>query len=210
MPQFATLPSQRLNVSATEPAPDTGLAVRIQPQRGTNWCWAAVAASISALYDKPPNAQPMTQCDVVRAVLANSPPVVTPCCGRDGAQPANCPGLQTTYNKQAPPDLGLTAIKHLQEPIQTINLPDDPPPALPTIHNQISQGQPVCIRFQFTDTGEGHVLVICDARMVGDQPTVWLADPEYADLQPYPQSVRLLRTNYRGRDGTWTHAYFTQ
>jgi hypothetical protein len=217
MPPFDSLPSQVLTLPATAAASTSRLDVRIQAQLGTNWCWAAVAASVSEFYTRHGGGTTYTQCQLASRVLSDPPPAVAAgacCASHGGQQMPGCPGLTKRYNQEAQPKTALHTIGHLQEPVTEINPPDTPPPDFFTIQHEIKGGRPVCVRFQFSDsgdTGDAHLLIICDAVAVPGGPNVLvLDDPEYAQSGPVTQSVEALPTTYRNRSGAWTHAYFTQ
>jgi hypothetical protein len=200
MPLFKTLPSHAIDhPNVAPPATPSALPFRMFDQKGTQWCWAAVASSVSK-FAPSPNSPAYEQCQVAERVLPVRPPHVATrdCCTNGGM--ANCPGKNSQYNKQADPGVALRQVGHLANQIDQLDFD--------TIRNEILARRPVCIRFQFTG-GDAHVLVICDAYLDGQRTATFsLADPQRPDL--YDQSAETLPTWYRLQTGTWTDTYLCQ
>jgi hypothetical protein len=202
MPPFGQLPSQQIDLPDVAPptAPAT-LNFQMAPQKGTNWCWAAVASSVSKCLAAQGNGASYEQCQVASRVLPNPPPAVaTPdCCCNGGT--ANCPGNSVQYNLEADLAQALQQIQHFSNAAGLLDFD--------TIEDQIvNQHKPVCVRFAYT-AGDAHLVAICDAHRDPSGTAIYvLADPRYADT--YPQSAVTLMNSYRGQSGNWTDTYLTQ
>jgi hypothetical protein len=201
---FDQLPSQQIALpQVTPPANPSALNFQMFAQKGTEWCWAAVASSVSKYLAAQGSAGgSYEQCQVARLVLPVGPPAIATadCCTNGGA--ASCPGQSNQYNVEADLAQALRQTQHMVEP-----------PAGPLDFNTIQQEivnnrRPVCIRFTYTSQ-DAHLLAICDAyRDPQGIATYVLADPMHPDL--YPQSAESLLTSYRNQSGSWSNTYFTQ
>jgi len=157
------------------------LAFTIQHQRHSNWCWAAVAASIASFYDA---ATRWSQCAVADAELGRSD-----CCGAGGSGACNVGGYLRT---------ALTLVGHLDDwtPVSS---------TLAAVMVEINGGRPLCARIRWVGGGAHFVAVFgynaagrssgADLVSVGD-PWYGNSDISYAEF----------RDAYRG-SGTWTHSY---
>jgi hypothetical protein len=163
----------------------TGLVV--EPQQQTQWCWAAVAKSISHYYDA---GSPWTQCTIVNAELGQ-----TGCCTGGGTAACNQPWYL---------DLALTRVGRLQSVtpgtmsfsmLQWLTMNNNPP----------------CARQGWAGGGGHFVAIACcyQFRSLATNTTsnsVAVSDPWYGDsVVDYATFV----SGYMGT-GTWTHSYRTQ
>jgi len=127
----------------------------IKSQDDTNWCWAAVAASIAAYYaalehDPPPD----EQCQI--ASLFTGKPCCPPKSNPDG-------------NVDRPLVLPLSKYGYLQGDAAIEN-------SIPfaDVQKDLCDGRPVCGRL---DTAVGHFIVITGYDLDGGEPHIVVADP---------------------------------
>jgi hypothetical protein len=164
------------------------LPLAMQPQLQTEWCWAAVAASIGTFYQ---DAQPKQQCELATELL------FTPCC-IDPLPPPPPPAWQG--NAPYALDGALKLIKHLNGDLVA------QPLSFEQVVAEIDAGSPVCCHIEWVDAAglRGHFNAI-----VGyDRQTqdVIVRDP-YA---PYGESTlpyETFKSNYHG--GAWDQTYKT-
>jgi ABC-type bacteriocin/lantibiotic exporter with double-glycine peptidase domain len=125
----------------------------MQPQEQTEWCWAAVAASIANFYARNNQSK---QCDVVNKTLRR-----TDCC-RDGSS--------DFCNQQVDVDTALSRVGHLQrkQPGQ---------PDFNIVVAEMNAGRPLAVRILWSGGG-GHVIVVYGAT---NDRKVNVADPENAN-----------------------------
>jgi hypothetical protein len=157
-------------------------AYQIQEQAHTEWCWAAVGASINNYFS--PEA-PITQCQLANHVLG-----VDDCC-----------------NDPFPNDRDSTAtLQDVLGKLQLLQEPPEPPLSPQDIYTQIvTNSFPIGCRIGwFGHNDNGHFVVICGCPVTasGDQ---WLdiADPFYGySTVPYDEFV-----NSYLSAGEWTNAF---
>jgi papain like cysteine protease AvrRpt2 len=156
------------------------VALTMQDQLQSQWCWAACSASVSRFYD---TASSWTQCRVVNAELEQ-----TGCC-QDGAT-GQC--NQPWYLQRA-----LT---------RTGNLVSWSSGTVPmaTIRSQIDAGRPVGVRIGWAGGG-GHFVMIsgCLDAATG---LLEVRDPIFGTSEI---SIASFASNYQG-SGSWTHTYYTE
>ena len=161
-------------------APQPSLPFTIQRQEQSDWCWAAVAASISAYFN--PTAA-LTQCRIATDVLhlqANA------CC----ASPADCNTPEMLQH-------ALTVTGNLALP------PFDAFPTFDSLKAHTDADNPVCARIQW-EGGGGHFIVIdeCYVSSSGEQ-IVHVADPLHGPVHyRYDEVVN----GYMGA-GSWTDTF---
>lgn len=164
---FLTPPSRQLDFSC-------------QYQQQTNWCWSAVATSVSHYYNPYSD---WTQCALANAELDQAT-----CCDDGSADQCNKPW-------------------HLELALQrTGNYAKMTGPAtLPEVEGQIDTGAPFGCRIAWRGGGS-HVVVLRGYQE--DSPASWLLveDPWYG---PSEVTYGTFRSAYQG-DGTWTNSYYTK
>jgi Papain-like cysteine protease AvrRpt2 len=158
------------------------LDFRIQHQRHSNWCWAAVAASV-ALFYRP--ARKWTQCAVANSELGRKD-----CCRKGAGGKCNLIG-------------------HLQDSLTVVGHATTPPFVVGTVgfdraQAEIDSGRPLGARTQWAGGGTGHFVTIVGYHSAVDLLTV--DDPLYGRSHV---DYRTFCTDYR-RSGTWTHSYYTK
>jgi hypothetical protein len=165
------------------------LIVSLQSQ--TQWCWAAVSASVARFYD---STSTWTQCNIVNAELG-----LTTCCSNGSTASCNTPWYL---------DRSLTRVGCLDSVVNGVLSFTD-------IRAAIQNGRPPCAR-QGWSGGGGHVVaVVCyfaaskssvsSARRTNG-PNVRISDPFSGNVTlPYTTFV----SGYQGA-GTWTHSYRTR
>jgi hypothetical protein len=172
-------PSQASANSATNPNP---LSFAMQPQQQSEWCWAAVAASISSFYGDAPA---KSQCELATQYLQ------MPCCANPLPPP---PPPQWDGNQSYTLDVPLQVLNHLAAPlIPDVMLFED-------IVKDINAGKPICCHIKWDQDAphDGHFNAI-----VGyDSQTqdLIIHDP-YAAYGQSTVPYDTFKSNYHG--GSW-------
>lgn len=193
LPDFLGAPTE-LRLAGSAPgavggsATSNPLQLVMQTQLQTEWCWAAVTASISAFYQDTP---PKKQCELATDLL------FTPCC-IDQLPPPPPP----TWSGNAPYALdgALQLINHMKGDLISNVIP------FAQIVAEIDAGHPVCCHINWTSGNNlsGHFNAI-----VGyDNKTqdVIVRDP-YLIYGESTVPYETLKSNYHG--GTWDQTYLT-
>ena len=156
------------------------VALAMQPQLESQWCWAACSTSVSRLFDASSS---WTQCRVVNAELAQ-----TGCC-QDGAS-GQC-------NRPWYLDRALT---------RTGNLAGQSAGTAPIsrIRSELDAGRPIGIRIGWAGGG-GHFVMIsgCFDDATG---ILEVRDSIYGTSEI---SIAAFSSGYQG-SGSWTHTYYTE
>jgi hypothetical protein len=173
--------------SGPEPRPADGEPVwqinfTVQEQSQTQWCWAAVAASISVYYNA---ASPWSQCR-----LANDQLGQATCCEDGSGAACNKPwflyrALNATGNRQAS-EAGAASKPKIKEVIPT--------------------DRPICVEITWPD-GTGHFAVIQGYMEYFDGDMgLHIEDPFYHHSYYFYDEMR---TRYQGR-GSWGYTQYTK
>ena len=160
----------------------------MEAQLQTNWCWAAVATSVSKYFD--PLHSPWTQCEVVNRELGE-----TTCC-QDGST--------TACNR---PWYLEKAMDRVQHPVQW----SGGYASVSDIMDMVGLNKPLSIRIGWLSngqpTGSGHFVVIDGYAIRSGTAYIDVEDPilgastyEYTELQ----------MKYNNGNGIWTHSYYLQ
>ncbi len=159
------------------------LAFPLQRQVQSNWCWAAVTASVSAFYGSP---SPWTQCEVADAALGRQD-----CCTTGSSDPTKC-------NRPFYLETALDTTGHLAT-ITARNL------TIAEVKGELANGRPICARVEWADRN-GHFLALVGC-FVGASGDAYLdvSDPIYLESQIL---FRDFAASYQ-TGGSWTHSYFT-
>ena len=169
-------------------ASNNPLQIAVQTQLQTEWCWAAVTASISAFYSDAPAKK---QCELATTLL------YTDCCIEPLPPP---PPPAWSGNAPYALDGALQLVNHLKGDLISDVIP------FAQIVTEIDAGNPVCCHINWT-TGNlgGHFNVIVGYD--GTTRDVIVRDP----YSPYGQSTlpyETFKSNYHG--GTWDQTYLTR
>jgi hypothetical protein len=156
------------------------LAFTMQPQQQTNWCWSAVATSVTLYYDP---GSTWVQCTVANAELGQ-----TTCCTNGATSQCNQPWYL---------DLALTRVGNLDHWAGGSI-------ALSAVENEIDSGRLVGARIGWSGGG-GHFVVL-EGYQEDGAGFVYVEDPWYG---PSYVGYDTFRTAYQG-SGSWTHTYFTR
>ncbi len=132
----------------------TSLNLDMQSQLETEWCWAAVSASIAAFYDP---ASPFTQCGVVNTELGQ-----TSCCQDGGSSSCNQPWYL---------DRALTLVGHLATDFEK-------EPDASGISAELNGGKPIGVSINWTGGG-GHF--VCVDGYDPSQDLVEVKDPMFGN-----------------------------
>lgn len=158
-----------------------------QRQSQTNWCWAAVAASVKEHYS--PGAA-ITQCSV--ASTAFSP---TDCC----ASPSSC---NLSYNLQS----ALLSLGHMS------GVPASTAPPFTKCDNEVETlDQPIGVRIQWAGCTRGHFIAITGVSNKHLQRLV-VEDPDYGQVIIEHLTMKSsYQSNPRSTPiGSWDRTYFTK
>jgi hypothetical protein len=160
------------------------LGLSVASQQQTNWCWAAVAASVSSYYDA---ASAWSQCSVANSSLPRSD-----CCGQGAADPTKC-------NRAWCLGKALNSTSNLAQMLSRRL-------SLAEIRTDLARNSPVGSRVEWPGGG-GHFQVII-GWLVSDDGTEYIdvSDPWYEDSQV---AFSEFAESYQLR-GEWTHSYLTK
>jgi hypothetical protein len=159
------------------------LAFTMQRQQQTNWCWAAVAASVAQYYD--PGTR-WTQC-----LVANAQWFRTDCCGGGAAGPCNEYGWL---------DRALGAVGHLTRV-------EGGTSTFAVIDAEIAAGRPVGIRVAWRGGGAHFVAIYGTGELMATGHYVAVDDSIYGKSD---HTWADLCTSYRGDGDRWTTTFFTK
>jgi len=156
------------------------LAFTMQTQQQTFWCWAAVAASVSAFFNPSTT---WTQCGIVNAELGR-----TDCCTNGSSANCNVPWFL---------DDALTRTGNFRSMSNGAGTMTD-------VSQDIDIGRPLCVRIQWSGDGGGHFVAIDGYHQGLDMVAV---DDPWSGASDV--SLATFQTAYRG-SGSWTHSYRVQ
>jgi hypothetical protein len=156
----------------------------MQSQQQTNWCWAAVAASVAAYFNSAgPSGGPWKQCEIAGNVRND------PTCCQDGTTP-NC-------NHDDLLDSALNTVHHLAGP------PEASPISYAEVAQEIDNNRPVAVRIGWYGGG-GHFLALAGYEDAGGAQIVDVEDPWYG---PSTYDYTQFCTRYQSGAGEWTHTF---
>lgn len=160
------------------------LTFPIEKQIMSNWCWAAITASVCRYYNGPNlNQKQIVAIITGKAICATSPPI--PFC-----------------NETADIGVAFKSVNHLETPINSSLSPTD-------IVKFLTNGQVIGCQIYLPALGGGHAVIIYGAFAdSNDRLILRVADPADSTLliMPYQQ----FRTNYKNSGGQWIRSYITQ
>ncbi len=167
-----------------------------------NWCWLAVAASVSAYYD--PNTT-WSQCALANGLIAGP--------GCDCCKTSN----QSTCDDPAGGELldSMGKLNGTNNLTRSANVVSDSEPInqlKQDIVNDVASGHPVCLRIEWQGHAGGHFVGVSKTYMQDGKLFFSISDPLNGPGD-YPV-VDLLTDGYGSllknqEFGTWTDAYFT-
>lgn len=179
--------------SAQDASPTAGtpganiLDVTIQPQSQSNWCWAAVAASVSDYYAKRGGPAAQSQCQLATTFLNAA------CC----LDPMPPPDTDWPGNKEFSLDLPLSTLGLLAGSKVSSAA------SFPAIRQEVSAGRPIGCHISWS-SGDGHFVCIIGVdealkEVVVRDPAGLLTEGSYpfSDAATFP-------------GGVWDETYFTQ
>ena len=158
------------------------LPFEMQEQQQGNWCWAAVAASVTTYWPTP---RQWGQCDVVNAELTQ-----TKCCAE-----GNCASCNVQHSLHSV----LTRVQHLCNTVTNAISYED-------VCAELDAERPLCARIVTSELGHfvaitGYVIGDPEQRVLVDDPGLGRGRREV----PYDT----LRQDYSG-GGVWTHTYYLE
>jgi hypothetical protein len=180
---FPTTALRAAPVNALGGAPADTVPFQVQPQVQTQWCWAAVSASIAAYFDA---GTAWSQCQVASAEWGGAP-----CCTDGGSR---------ACNRQNVLDGPLARVGHLRQLANGYLAPN-------AVAAEMRAGLPLPIRVQWA-SGGGHFVAINGIRMTGAGVQLMVTDPIYG--QSVVLGDALLHNGYLSAGGRWTHSYTVQ
>jgi hypothetical protein len=166
--------------AAAAPAGANPLAVTLEQQALSNWCWAAVTSAVEYFYGEAYAAE---QCAVATTFL------MTPCCP---------PGPDTQDNPQNSVYNVLTALGNNAASGGVLG-----PIAYSQFTAEIDAGRPACGIVDW-DSGGSHVLLLAGYTTDGD---IWIDDPASPGLRMLPWASFCA---LYGDDGHWNHTIKTK
>lgn len=164
--------------------------LQVETQKHDQWCWAAVAVSISHYYEK--QASPWTQCQLANRELGMS----VDCC-QDGE------ACNTSWYLER----ALDRVGHYREYRKLVPTTSQ----FPLIQQELDSGRLPCVRVSWRKSTEGHFLVITGYSTTHRNGRLCefldVSDPRYgSDTRTLEYSQ--LMSSYRSI-GVWTHTYLT-
>jgi hypothetical protein len=167
------------------------VSLAMQRQEHSDWCWAAVAVSVSRHFWRD---SPWCQCKLAREMTKREKPGERRCCAHPFTKPIAKVCNQAWYLERA-----LKIVGRLAAPPKARGL------TYRQIDKEIRAGRPVCLRVQWGDEPIGHFVVItgCKQSSRGNQ---WL----YIEDSFHGSSTWLyseFRRNYQYSLGHWSHTY---
>ena len=158
------------------------LAFTMQAQQQTNWCWAAVSASVARFYQA--RTRWRRQCLVTSRELGQT------CCPA-GANSGAC-------NVPWYLDRALDRVGHLKSWAGT-------QATMVQIQREIRAGRPLGARIGWM-SGGGHFVVLSGSSMTAAGDFVTVDDPFYGHST---LPLATFQSSYQG-SGNWTHSYWTR
>jgi hypothetical protein len=169
----------------------------MQQQEQCNWCWAAVAASLSSAMPPPQGMQvPMSQCQVASGVLGSN------CCD-DGHVLNGCP--DSPCNQPALIQSALGKIRHRGGASGGV-------PSQATVMGHIDVGRPIVGEIHWNDDQpQNHYVLIVDYSTNNSGVfVVKIADPaDPTGTIPQCHSLDELNAGGYRQFGQWIGSYFT-
>lgn len=182
-PMFESfLPSTALHVEGIEVPEAQALHFEIERQNASEWCWSAVACSVSRYLDE---SSEWTQCRLAAEELGGA------CCD-------DCKACDRPW--------------YLGKALQRVGFDyqfDDGPCSFPDLVEQMRLGRPVCIRLEWKDGSGAHFIVIYGVHddALG-RPHVLLSDSLFGDSSHLMDE--LVDGTYQAAPCRWTDTYLVR
>lgn len=157
----------------------------MQPQCHTNWCWAAVAASVARFFDA---ASPWTQCKVADKDLGR-----TDCCNFQ----CHAPNVPSAINRQNSLGSPLNRVRCLARTSASIA-------SRAALTTELAAGRPVGARTEWEGGGSHFVMITGYSGATG---TLRIED---SFAGPSDVDYETFCTSYTISSGQWTDSYFTK
>jgi hypothetical protein len=171
------------------------LFIKLEPHLQSEWCWAAVTASISRHYDPDSD---WCQCELATrltsSVRTSRKIGEKDCCSRPYTRDIAHTCNQAQYLEKALRLVGRLAAPPIAGPLPFIR-----------IQKEILAGRPVCVRIGWPGSSTGHFVLIygCTRSKKGNQ-WLYVEDPLYgSSTWLYSEFCR----NYQYAEGSWTYTY---
>jgi hypothetical protein len=169
------------------------VSLAMQQQQKSEWCWAAVSASVDRFF-RPGSTH--TQCDIAGSVLE------LPCCNPTPAQagPCNVPhDLHTVLGR-----LHLLAGDPVLKPL-----------TFPEIQKEIDAARPICVLIKWLDKNgqptRGHFIAISGYRVTPAQKQfLSIADPFFGSSEIDYTIFCNPKGGYRDGSGMWFASFLVQ
>ena len=179
-----------LQLSAKETLPRwSGRPARIefkmQKQCHSNWCWAAVAASIAAYYGSN-----VKQCDIANVELHRDD-----CCNHP------CDAANIVFNVTNVLASSLNRLSCFEQCSRFTRADPD------RIDEELAVGQPLCARMVWRDGGGHFVVIVGSWSDVGGMRMLALEDPFWG---PSECSYPGFADHYQLLGGRWIDTYYTK
>jgi len=180
-PQPSPGPSQRFDRGRAEER-QLGFTIESIKAGYSNWCWAAVAASVGRFLKT--GTGEWRQCEIASHCLQEH------CCEDGSARDCDVYGYL---------DTALRYTKSLKEP------PDEDYARADQIKESIDQGRPICVRIEWFDHG-AHFVVITGYRLEAGRMQISIDNPATGRVQialeDFPAAY--------GDGGSWTDTYYCE
>ncbi|HEV2199130.1 MAG TPA: papain-like cysteine protease family protein [Bryobacteraceae bacterium] len=171
------------------------LAFKMQAQLHSDWCWAAVAASVSQHFNADSSWCQCKLASIMARITAKKEKLgAQACCSRPMNKRLAAVCNQAWYLDRALRIVGRSAGRPTKGPL-----------TFRRIQKEILAGRPVCVRIQWGRATSGHFVLIsgCRESTRGGQ---WL----YVEDSFYGNSTwryHEFRSNYQYAGGRWTNTY---
>ncbi len=169
------------------------LALTVQHQKMSEWCWAAVSVSVNRFF-RPDSAH--TQCELAGAELK------LPCCDDPPTQAEKCNTSHTLHT--------VLGTLHLLDGEPLLTTPD-----FDRVQQEIDAGHPICLLIRWLDkqgkvTDQGHFIAIHGYRVTPLAKFVSIGDPFFGASEIDFTQLSSPKGGYRDGRGVWVASFFLQ
>ena len=185
-----------------------GPVARIAQQKKSNWCWAAVTASIVASKSVQPTPAYTDQGELAFATYSFSyvPPSHTDCCTNNS---------NDVCNGALPPERIAGRVAGVPSPLTIAGIAAQPPALTDnTIDDRAILGalraqKPICIVINWSGVAQFHFVAIVGAATVGNNQQYLVADPIDGSANWFDRPGLNAYHSHAGTGGTWGDTYVT-